>query len=248
MEFLGIDCSTPQGIRKAHQAHGRLVRDDMAALDRFRRLPACEELTARELKGRGYPPEFLDSLETLTCLPPPGDSLYQGEDSPFALQYENILERMGENPEDLQRESQEYYDSLPPEGKRQSDALDMASVLVNTFFMLSLDWAQVSVIGNLPFCTPRLQLEFLGKLGLGCAHAKSVFDRISTHQRGHALVTLESILAIALEVKGTLEAWIHDYPQYAQALGTRTDILNQVLDTLKKLREATGRLQEGDPQ
>ncbi|MGN0867791.1 MAG: hypothetical protein ACI4SG_08980 [Oligosphaeraceae bacterium] len=248
MEFLGIDCSTPQGIQAAFRAHARMLRDDMVALDRFRHLPACEELTSRDLKGKGYDGAFLDSLDTLTCLPPPGDSLYQGEDSPFSLQYENILERMGENPEELKRESQEYYDSLPPEGKLQADALDMAHILVNTFFMLSLDWAQVSVIGNLPFCPPRVQLGFLGRLGMGCAHAKSVFDRVSSQQLDLALIEQLTILSLAQELKTVLETWIRENPQYGQALETRTDILNQILDTLKKLIKTTRRLQKGETQ
>ncbi len=248
MDFLGIDCSTPQGIQDAFQAHARMLRDDMAALDRFRHLPACEELTARELKGKGYDEAFVDSLDTLTCLPPPGDSLYQGEDSPFSLQYENMLERMGENPEDLKKEQQEYYDSLSPEEKLHADALELAHVLVNTFFMLSLDWSQVTVIGNLPFCTPRIQLKFLGQLSLGCGHAKSVFDLVSAQHFDLALEEMETILALALKLNLFLRSCIQESPQYAQALKTREDILSQILGTLKKLQSAILQLQAGGPR
>ena len=247
MDFLGIDISTPGGARKARLAHARLLRDYMAQLDRFRRLPACEELTARELKARGYDAQFLDSLETLTCLPPPGDAIYQGEDSPFSLQYEDMILRMGEDPEVLKKEGQEYHDGLSPEEKEYNDLLAVATTLTTTFFMLSLDWSQVGVIGNLPFCTPKGQLEMLGLLSMACGSLKAAYDRIASRLDAAAQEEIKTGRGLARAVHSRMEEWSSRYPQYAEALKTRLALLQHTLEALDNLSQRLARLGNESP-
>lgn len=249
MDFLGIDPSTRQGARAALQAHGHLVRDYMRLLDRFRELPACEDLCREELKKMGYDADFLDGLETLTCLPPPGDTLYQGEDSPFELQYNEMLDRI-ENPENAQEAEQadkEAYDALSPAEQFAADSATHAASLANTFFMLAVDWSQVSSFQNLPFCTPRMQLELLGFIGLACGCCRSAYDRIAMRQFPCALELLERVQKYIDEILARQQSWIREYPAFITALRTRIQLLENMQKNLTGLRSALRHPPEDTP-
>lgn len=240
MDFLGIDPGTRQGAKAALQAHGRLLRDYMRLLDRYRELPACEDLCRRELEKKGYDKDFLEGLETLTCLPPPGDTLYQGEDSPFELQYNEMLDRM-ENPDSAQEAEQadkEAYDAFSSAEKFAADNATHAASLANTFFMLAVDWSQISSFQDLPFCTPRMQMELLGFIGLACGCCRSAFDRIALRQFPCALQLLGKVQAYIDEILVRQQSWIREYPAFGTLLRTRVQLMENLQKNLTALRNA----------
>lgn len=235
MDFLGINIDTLEGSAEASRCHRKLVRSYMKMLDRYRTLPACEDLTYNDLLAKGYPKDFLDAQETFTCLPPPGDPLYQKEDSPFEMQYNELLDRMDRDQEECQKEDQEFFDSLNEEEQTIAQAMSLATAMVNTFFMLSLDCAQVCVIGNMPFCTPHVQLEILGFLGQAAAYCRNAFDRMHLRQRACAAEMIWHAGHYGDLVRQRLNQGIATYPRFKAALETRVQLLNQALGNLQNL-------------
>ncbi|GEM_PF-5645187 len=235
MDFLGIDIDTPQGASAASKAHLRLVSQYMSLLDRYRKLPACEDLTFAELEKKGYPREFLESLESLTCLPPPGDSFYQGEDAPFELQYQEILDRMDRDPKEMEKQDKEFFESLSPREQDLAQAQGMCGALSNACFMLALDWSQVAILGALPFCPPRKQLELLSHLGYAAGACRNAFDRINFEFMPCAAEQLAKALSETQIVRDQIAKWATDYPRYAEPLKTRLQLIDQNLTHTKIL-------------
>ena len=234
MDFLGQDIETQEGAAIAHHEHRRLLREYLKTLDKYRTLPACEDLSYSDLVGKGFSKDFLNSLETLTCLPPPGDSLYQDEDSPFELQYQEFLDRMDKDPDECEKQDREFFETLSDEEKTLSQAMSMLTSLTNTFFMLSIDWAQVGIIGNLP-CQPSEQMMILGLLSSAAGACRTAFDRIHMHLQECAIQQVESAIIYAGRTKLFFKAWIFKQPKFADALNTRIQVLNQSLGGLEKL-------------
>lgn len=234
MDFLGFDIETSEGARKAHKEHGRLLHEYLQTLDKYRKLPACEDLSYNDLVAKGYPKDFLNSLETLTCLPTPGDALYRGEDSPFEMQYDEILDRMDRDPEECEKQDREFYESLSDEEKVISQAMSMLTSLTNTFFMLSIDWAQVGIIGNLP-CQQSEQLLILGALSAAAGYCRSAFNSLHCNLTECAFQQVLTALSHANRTMTYFKLWKSKQPKFTQALKTRISVLDQAEKTLMKL-------------
>ncbi len=246
MDFLGMDISTREGCQKAMREHSRLVREYMMLLGRVRKRPACEDLVYSRLLKDGYDKDFLDSLDTFTCLPPPGDSLYSGDDSPFDLQYQEILDRMDRDPEELKEEDEEAYTEMDDAEREYSQLLSMTASMVNTFFMLSLDWSQVGIISSMNICPTAMQIQILGILGLATGTCRSAFDRISMRHLEAGRELLEVAHKCALRVHATFKMWASQCPSLNEPLMTRARMLKHTANNLEILISRTEEL-PGDP-
>ena len=130
--------------------------------------------------------------------------------------------------------------------REYSQLLSMTASMVNTFFMLSLDWSQVGIISSMNICPTAMQIQILGILGLATGTCRSAFDRISMRHLEAGRELLEVAHKCALRVHATFKMWASQCPSLNEPLMTRARMLKHTANNLEILISRTEEL-PGDP-
>jgi hypothetical protein len=201
MNFPGYDLNKPRDCREASALNDRFIHRYMGLLDRFSMLPACEDLIYNQVKGE-FPKDYLDSLATFSCLPPPGDPLLDNENTE-SLPAEDEEENDDDNPDAVNEEGDAASDedeepkddneddaALPEEMKLMRQLERRGRMMISSVYQIMFDWCNLYSI-VIPAEQRREGLQVLVLLGLCLGNLNSSMDQLACFQTEMAITLCE---------------------------------------------------------
>ncbi len=265
MEFPGYDLNYAEDCLEASKLNDRFIHRYMKLLDRFAKLPACDELIFAQVKNE-FPPEYLASLRDFSFLPPPGDPLFT-EDDNFAPEQDDefFTPPMAPPPtgeikpppppggaSDHEKDAQDSESKSEKSDKQPQtprNPLQHAEQIANSvhcaLYHLMLDWCNIYAM-VLPLDLRRPGLQTLVLLGQCIGYITSAADQLSCHQFIMCASLADKCLANCTRVEGLLGKMAGRANTMKQVMAYRLPPLHTAKENLKNFSHICRKVLSGN--